>query len=277
MSEVKGVEWLVFDTESVADGELIASVRYPGDGLSPDEAIARYRQELMETHGSDFIPYTFQIPVSVAIGKLDRHLKLVEVVTLDPPEYRPHVITEHFWRGWLSYNKPCLVSFNGRGFDLPLLELAAFRFGISAPAWFNIHQKSWEQSRNRYNTGAHFDLQDFFTNYGATRLNGGLNLVATLIGKPGKMDISGDQVQDLYDEGRIREINDYCRCDVLDTYFIFLRASVLMGKLSLEQEAGLVESARAFLERNTEETPVYGDYLKCWGDWENPWPAHSKK
>jgi 3'-5' exonuclease len=270
-SSSKAVEWLVFDVESVADGNLVASIRYPNEELSPEDAIVRYRAELMEKNGSDFIPYTFQIPVSVAVAKLNKHLQLIDIVTLDDPEYRPHIITEHFWRGWLSYNKPALVSFNGRGFDLPLLELAAFRYGISAPAWFNLDDRAYDQRRNRYNLGSHFDLQDFFTNFGATRLNGGLNLIANLVGKPGKMEVTGDQVQDMHNEGRLSEINDYCRCDVLDTYFIFLRVSVLMGKLTLDEESKLVDDARELLTERSVETPVYESYLSCWGDWKNPW------
>jgi predicted PolB exonuclease-like 3'-5' exonuclease len=270
-SRAPAVEWLVFDVESVADGNLVSAVRYPGENLSPEKAIARYRAELMEQTGSDFVPYTFQLPVSVAVAKLNKHLQLVDIVTLDEPAFRPHVITEHFWRGWLSYNKPTLVSFNGRGFDIPLLELAAFRYGISAPAWFNLDDRTYEQRRNRYNLGSHFDLQEFFTNFGATRLNGGLNLIANLIGKPGKMDVTGNQVQDLYDEGRLAEINDYCRCDVLDTYFIFLRVSVLMGKLTLDEEAKLVDEAQSLLKQRSGETPVYAAYLSGWGNWLNPW------
>ena len=265
------VQWLIFDVESVADGRLVSDIRYPGEGLEPGEAIDRYRRERLEQTGSDFIPYTFQIPVSVAVAKLDKRFQLLDVVALDEPEFRPHEITENFWRGWQSYNKPGLVSFNGRGFDLPLMELAAFRYGISAPAWFNLEDKSWDQRRNRYNIASHFDLQDFFTNFGATRLNGGLNLIAHLIGKPGKMDVTGDQVQDLYDSGKLAEINDYCRCDVLDTYFIFLRASLLMGKLTLDEEEQLVGQTRAWLEARADQVAAYASYLECWGNWANPW------
>ena len=45
------------------------------------------------------------------------------------------------------------MSFNGRGFDLPLLELAAFRYGISIPGWFQTLAKSYDHPRSRYNTG----------------------------------------------------------------------------------------------------------------------------
>ena len=265
------VKYLVFDVESVADGDLISRIRYAGEGLSPEKAIAKYRAELMEKFGNDFIPYTFQLPISIVVAKVDSKFRLTDIVSLDAPEFRPHVIIENFWRGWEGYNKPTLVSFNGRTFDIPLLELAAFRFGLSIPAWFNVASKSFEQFRNRYNVASHLDLHDVLTNYGASRFNGGLNLAANLIGKPGKMSVQGDMVQDLYDDEKFDEINDYCRCDVLDTYFVFLRGAVLIGWINLDQEQQIVEQTKKWLQERAGEAPVYADYLRHWGDWNNPW------
>ena len=267
----QSVRYLIFDVESVADGNLIAKIRYPGDELTADEAIERYRSELLEKYNSEFIPYTFQIPISIAIMKVDQDLRLIDIATLDEPEYRPEVITRHFWQGWEGYHKPTLVSFNGRSFDIPLLELAAFRYGITVADWFNVHDKSFEQKRNRYNIGSHMDLQDMLTNFGATRMTGGLNLVASLLGKPGKMGIAGHMVQDLYNEGQVKRINDYCRCDVLDTYFAFLRFSVLLGRISLDRELELVDSAKDWLEQRADQQPAYAEYLEQWDDWPNPW------
>jgi predicted PolB exonuclease-like 3'-5' exonuclease len=194
-------------------------------------------------------------------------------VALDEPQFRSHVITENFWRGWEAYRRPTLVSFNGRTFDLPLLELAAFRYGLSLPGWFHTTGKSYEQPRNRYNAEAHLDLHDVLTNFGASRFNGGLNLAASLLGKPGKMEIQGHMVQDLYNEGKLREINDYCRCDVLDTYFAFLRTMVLTGQLQLADEQRAVADAKDWLHERTPLYPIYGSYLSRWGDWKNPWPG----
>ena len=162
------------------------------------------------------------------MAKLAADFRLADLVVLDEPQFRPHVITENFWRGWEHYHRPTLVSFNGRGFDLPLLELAAFRYGLSLPGWFQSAGSSAEQPRSRYNIAAHIDLCELLTNFGSTRFNGGLSLAANLLGKPGKMDVHGDMVQDLYNAGRLAEIHDYCRCDVLDTYFVFLRSRVLV-------------------------------------------------
>jgi len=138
------VRYLVFDVESVADGRLVARLRHPGESIEPQEAVRRYRDELMQKYESDFIPYTYQVPVSVAVAKVNARLELIDLVVLDPPEFRPHVITENFWRGWESYRRPTLVSFNGRGFDIPLLELAAFRFGLQVPGWFQTKTKTYD-------------------------------------------------------------------------------------------------------------------------------------
>jgi predicted PolB exonuclease-like 3'-5' exonuclease len=265
------VRYLVFDIESVADGNLISKVRYPEKNFSPDEALREYTSELVEKRGSEFIPYTYHIPVSITVGKVDDHFNLLDIVTLDAPEYRPHLMTKHFWDGWKAYKQPSLISFNGRSFDLPLLELAAYRYGISIPEWFNIYGKSWEQPRARYNQVAHLDLQDILTNFGATRLSGGLNLCANIIGAPGKMGVAGHMVQQLYVDGKLEEINDYCRCDVIDTYLVFLRTAVVMGQITLEEQMEKVSNTQSWLEANSEQHPVYGEYLKSCSNWENPW------
>lgn len=267
----ESIRYLVFDIESIADGELVSRLRYPGEGLSAQQAVARYREELMEKWGNDFIPYTFHLPISVVIAKVDADFQLVDLVALDEPECRPHRITEKFWRGWERYGCPTWVSFNGRTFDMPLMELAAFRYGVSTAKWFDIGGKSFENPRNRFNIGAHWDLHDMLTNFGASRFTGGLNLAANVLGKPGKLDVEGSMVQDLYDQGDLARINDYCRCDVLDTYFVFLRANVMVGRLSLEDEQRLVATTKTWLTEQVDAMPIYAAYLDGWGDWQNPW------
>ena len=271
LADQEPVRYLIFDIESVADGALVAKVRYPGESLSPEQAVARYRAELLEQRGTDFIPYTFQMPVSVVVAKVSAAFELLDLIALDEPEWRPHIITEHFWRGWQRYQRPTLVSFNGRTFDMPLMELAAFRFGLSIPTWFETKARTYEQPRNRYNSRYHLDLHDLLTNYGASRFNGGLNLAANLLGKPGKIDVQGDMVQDLFDQGKLVEINNYCRCDVLDTYFVFLRSMVLLGDLDLDGEQQLVTQTKTWLEQRASQQVALSTYLENWGDWRNPW------
>ena len=264
-------KYFVFDIESVADGALVSRLRYPGEDLTPEKAIARYRGELQAENGKDFIPYTFQLPVSLVIAKLGKDLSLQDLVALDEQESRPHEIVKKFWEGWRRYQRPRLVSFNGRGFDMPLLELCAFRYGIQIPDWFAEDARNFDQPRYRYNTAAHFDLHEWLTNSGASRFNGGLSLAANLIGKPGKMEVAGHMVQELWDAGKKAEIHDYCRSDVLDTYFVFLRSRVVAGDIDIKREHALIEQARRWIEDKAGECPGLARYLAAWGEWKSPW------
>jgi hypothetical protein len=258
------VRYLIFDIETVGDGDLIRKVRYPDESLSPREAIQRYRSQLLEETGRDVLPLTFVLPVSVAVAKVSADYRLLDIQVVDAPEFRPQEIVRRFWQGWQHYGRPTLVSFNGRTYDVPVMEMAAFRLGISLPAWFNVDSRSFEQCRNRYNQESHLDLQELLTNYGAFRLSGGLNLLANLIGKPGKSGIDGSQVQSLYDEGRADLINNYCRCDVLDTYFVFLRCQLLLGRITAQDEQVLTEQVRTWLQQQAVQTQAFAEYLETW-------------
>jgi 3'-5' exonuclease len=256
-TSVPATAFLIIDTESVPDGSLVSRVKYPGENLSADEAIQRAQAEAKELSltGSDFLPVTYQYPVSICVLRLATDFTIQALSALDAPEYRPERMVHDFWRGVAHY-KAKLVTFNGRGFDLPLLELAAFRFGCSARDYFY-------NSRNRYN-GNHIDLFDWMSNYGASRLTGGLNLLAKLVGKPGKMDIAGDQVYAMHKAGQLRAINDYCMCDTLDTYFVFLRTRVMVGELTRELEKVLTHRAHSWLASKAEENPALRQYLANW-------------
>ena len=258
------LKYLLFDVESIPDGALIANTKYPDRGYTPSQAISMFRQELLDESGKDFIPFTYHVPVSLVIAKIREDFSLVEIVSLDEPEHRPEQITKAFWLGWEKYSHPTWVTFNGRSFDIPLMELSAYRYGISVPAWFNLYDRTYSQNRNRYNLEAHLDLHEVLTNFGSTWFRGGLNLAASILKKPGKIDVQGDMVLDLHAQGKFHEISEYCRCDCLDTYFVFLRLHVLMGKLTLEQEQELTKSTREMLERESDKHLGYRTYLEAW-------------
>jgi predicted PolB exonuclease-like 3'-5' exonuclease len=255
--------FLVFDTESVPDGRLLARVKYPRENLTPEEAIARAQAEAREQSrdGSDFLPVTFQVPIAVCVLRVATDFTIQSLTCLDAPHFRTPEIVRQFWRGVAHYSGAKLVTFNGRGFDLPLMELAAFDHGCSARHYFY-------NSRNRYN-GNHIDLLDWLSSYGAYRLAGGLSMMARRAagGRPagcGKMDVAGNQVYDMYREGRLREINDYCMFDTLDTYFVFLRTRILWGDLTLEEEQALARRARGWLGAKAAELPALHQYLDTW-------------
>jgi 3'-5' exonuclease len=263
--------FIVTDTESVPDGKLLCKAKYPGEGIGPEEAVSRAQAEAKDRSqvGSDFLPVSFQYPVAVCVLVAGPDFGLQGLKCLDAPQFRTREIVEAFWNGLATYKEKRkrvqLVTFNGRSFDLPLLELAAFRYGLRCGYDY------FDSSRNRYG-GGHLDLMEWLTNFGASRgLAGGMNLLAKLLGKPGKMEVAGDQVYAMHQAGRTKEINDYCMFDTLDTYFVFLRTRVMTGDLSLAQEHQLTLRARDWLQDRASEIPALRQYLDNWGDWE-PWP-----
>jgi len=264
ISDYENVRYLLFDIESVADPNLTAAIRHPDGDVEPDEAVRLYREELMEKKGSDFIPYSFQFPVSLALAKVRDDYSLAGTGLLRFEDGGPGRLTKNFWDGWMFYRKPTLVTFNGRSFDVPLLEQMALRYAIPIPDWFALGTKTYDQPRNRYNIGAHLDLCDILTNFGATHYTGGLNLAAKVIKHPGKMGNHGDMVQDLFNERKFQEIHDYCRCDVLDTYFLFLRLMTLTGRIASKEEKELAQEALNQIKEEARTIPALKEYLEAW-------------
>ncbi|MGL4421541.1 MAG: 3'-5' exonuclease, partial [Gemmataceae bacterium] len=106
--------------------------------------------------------------------------------------------------------------------------------------------------------------QEFFSNKGSVPMNGGLNLFAKMLGLPGKMDTDGSEVLRMHQAGQLQAINDYCLCDTLDTYFVFVRSRVMTGDLPKADEARVVAAARQFLQDETARFPVLTKYLAAW-------------
>ncbi|HPJ39604.1 MAG TPA: 3'-5' exonuclease [Spirochaetota bacterium] len=263
------VKYLVFDIESVPDAKLIKKVKYPDQVIDDEAAVRKFQEEVLAlTSGATtFIPVTFQYPLCICIAKVRSDFTIADIVSLDEPKFRPSEMTDLFWRGVeKQYGNAALVTFNGRGFDVPLMELMAFRYGITAQR----HLKDKFGSRYRFGT-KHIDLHDWLSNFNAIRMTGGLNLLAKVLGKPGKMETKGDEVYDLYLKGEMAQINDYCYHDVLDTYFVFLRTRVMLGELSITREQELVKTAKSFIEEKSSSVEALKLYLENWGDWD-PWP-----
>jgi hypothetical protein len=241
-------------------------VRYAEEGLTTTEAVERARAEALEKSDgkSDFVAASFCYPVAVCVARVAADFSLQAITCLDAPRFRPAHIVADFWRGLARY-QATLVSFNGRGFDLPVLELAAFRFGITARGHFD------DRFGRRYRYGtSHLDLNDWLSNHGACPISGGLNLLSKLLGKPGKMSVTGHDVWGLHCAGHVDAINNYCMFDVLDTFFVFLRTRVMTGELDLATEQDRVAKANQWIISQLDVHPHLRQYLDNWGDWA-PW------
>ena len=246
--------YLVYDIETVVDKPMLNRVSYMGLGLSDEDAYAKELEMLnAQEAGRSFVNPSFHQPVAIVGLALDETCAIQKLAVLGEGSLASRV--GKFWSVF-SESRPVLVDFNGKGFDLRVLELWAYRLGIALPDFYFAKFGP----RTRYNLDAHLDLHEFLSNHGAIRFKGGLNLFAKLLGFPGKLDVTGDQVQALYDAGKLFEIEDYCMGDVMDTYFVFLRVQVVRGVLSLDQEKRLIDEARLFMERFAAET----GYLKAY-------------
>jgi predicted PolB exonuclease-like 3'-5' exonuclease len=235
------MRFAVLDIETRIDKRLLRDSLYANQHLDEEQAYLRMREELND----GFFPTSLHVPISIVVGNVGENHVLEAVETLAATQYSEAALVREFWRRAENFTG-CLVTFNGRGFDLPVLELQALRHGISVPSHFRRHRSG----------GNHLDLQDFLTNRGEFRIRGGLNLLLKSIGMPGKTDIAGAQVQELYDRGRLEEIHRYCRCDVIQTYFLFLRVELMRGHLDQAgYQAAADASARFLAEIGTGPAP----------------------
>lgn len=223
------MKYVVFDVETRIDKALLRAIYFPGEALSDDEAYHRVRHQLRAEHGNDFIPLSFHVPISIAWGSVDDTLVLTSVETLALPARDETALVREFWQRMTQLTCP-LVSFSGRQFDLPVLELRALHLGLAVPKYFNDRQSA----RTRY-SDRHYDLYEFASNYGAYRIRGGLNLLAKLVGLPGKTDVAGEDVQRLWEAGDLDAIDRYCRSDVVQTYFLLLRIERLRGRITADE------------------------------------------
>lgn len=242
--------YAVFDVETRVDKALLNRVYHHGEALSDDDAYERHRAELKRRRGSDFFPITFHIPISIAVGMAGDDHVLHSVESLAHGDYSEEKLVREFWMRADRF-AGTLVTFNGRRFDLPVLELAALRHGIAAPHYFSDSSNV----RKRYADDRHLDLLDFISNYGAIALSGGLNLLLKMIGMPGKTDVEGSRVQELYESGRLDDIDRYCRDDVAQTYFLFLRVELMRGRIDEAKYRAAFDASKNFLGTAAQVNP----------------------
>jgi predicted PolB exonuclease-like 3'-5' exonuclease len=197
--------FLVLDIETIPDAELYAPAQ-PSPGTE-----------------RTFPPIFACKPVVIGVMWLDENLLCKKAGTIGEGKDEGGMLADfaEFMAKW----EPTLVTWNGRGFDLPVLMLRSLRYGVSAP-WY--YRKSGY--RYRYSTERHIDLCDVLADHGATRMTS-LHGAARLIGLPGKEGVDGSQVEALFRTGQLEALRGYCLSDVAQTAFLFLRYRLLAGLL----------------------------------------------
>lgn len=242
---------LVFDIETIPDLNAGRKL-YALEGLSDeDTASALFALRRAKT-GNDFLPHYLQqiVAISLVISKEQK----INVWSLGDEQSDEKELIQRFFAGIEKYT-PTLVSWNGCGFDLPVLHYRALLHGISAPIYWECGDKQqmfrWNNYLNRFHY-RHLDLMDVLASY-QNKAFAPLDDIATLLGLPGKMGMNGGQVWKEYLQGNIKAIRDYCETDVLNTYGIYLRFELIRGILKPVEYECALEQLQSYLHSETDK------------------------
>ena len=251
---------LAFDIETIPD---VAGIRrlhgLPAD--LPDREVAEIAFQRRRTQtGSDFLPP--QLHKVVVISCVFRSDEGIKVFSLEGQEAD---VIQRFYEGIEKF-VPQLVSWNGGGFDLPVLNYRALIHGVTAPMFWEAGDENRDFRYNnylsRYHT-RHLDLMDVLAMY-QPRNNAPLDDVAQLAGLPGKIGIGGARVWETWLAGDIAKIRDYCEADTANTYLLFLRYQLLKGVFSKDVYQKEIKILRSYLQEQNK--PHWHEFLQLWNE-----------
>lgn len=252
---------LVFDIETIPDVAGLRVLNNHLESMSDAEVAAAAFTARREKTGSDFLQHHLHRVAAISCAFRDN--EGFRVRSLGMQEDQEQKLIHDFFRIIDKYT-PQLVSWNGGGFDLPVLHYRAMINGVTASRYWEMGEDDrdfkWNNYLSRYHT-RHLDLMDLLALY-TGRANAPLDELAKLCGFPGKLGVDGSQVWALYQEGRLGEIRDYCETDVVNTYLMYCRFLLMRGVLTptaYEAEMELVKNALAALDG-----PHWTEYLAAW-------------
>ncbi len=249
---------LVFDIETVPDVAGIRRLEDLPDSLSDAEVAEHAFAARREKTGADFLPHYLQRVVAISCVFRDR--AGLRVRSLGTPEDGEAALIQSFYRVIEKYT-PQLVSWNGGGFDLPVLHYRALVHGIAAPRYWDLGEDDrefkWNNYISRYHS-RHTDLMDVLAMYQA-RANAPLDALAKLCGFPGKLGMDGAHVWTAFREGRIEEIRNYCETDVVNTYLLYCRFQLMRGAFSPNEYADEIVFVKQSLAQ--ESATHWAEYL----------------
>jgi len=252
---------LVFDIETIPDVDLGRRL-YNLEGLSEEQVAKAMFTLRRNATGGEFL--SLEQHRVVAISCVLRSREGLRVWSLGDPSSTEAELIERFYDGIEKFT-PDLVSWNGSGFDLPVLHYRALRAGIQATRYW---QTGDDDSAFRYNNylsrfhWRHTDLMDVLSGF-QSRARVSLENAACLLGLPGKLGFSGAQVWGAWLAGDLVRIRRYCETDVLNTYLVYLRFDLMRGRLTPERHAEELEKVKDLLRAGKE--PHFAEFLHAWG------------
>ena len=258
---------LVFDIESIPDVAGLRTLRQMDPG-SDDAAV--YEAEIADRTArgkGDFMPlYLQRVLVISCVFRNAEGLRVHSLVDREAggASQEGRVIQQFF--NMIERHAPQLVSWNGGGFDLPVLHYRGMRHGVVASKYWDMGEDDREHRYNNYISRYHLrhvDLMDLLALYQG-RANAPLDAMAKLCGFPGKLGMDGSQVFHAYKQGRTDEIRRYCETDVMNTYLLYCRFQQMRGGFSeaeYEREIALVRETLGGIDETH-----WREYLAAWPD-----------
>ena len=256
---------LVFDIETIPDVAGYRALQGLPDSLTDhDVAEIAFHQRRAKT-GSDFMPLHLQKVVAISCtlrseiaGKASFKVWSIGKAGDDEKE-----LIQRFFDGIEKFT-PTQVSWNGSGFDLPVLNYRGLLHGVTAARFWDQGEEDrdfkWNNYISRYHA-RHTDLMDLLAMY-QPRGAAPLDALAKLCGFPGKLGMDGSAVWGAYQDGKLAEIRNYCETDVVNTYLVWLRFQKIRGVLDDAGHAREVALVRTTLEGMGE--PHWKEYLAAW-------------
>ena len=252
---------LVFDIETVPDldaGRKLYSLQGLSDADTAEAMFALRRNKV----GHDFLAHHLQkiVAISLVLAKSDQ----VTVWSLGDETASEAELIQRFFSG-IEKHTPTLVSWNGNGFDLPVLHYRALFHRITAPTyWENGEHNStfrWSNYLNRFHY-RHLDLMDVLSGY-QNKAFAPLDEIAHLLGFPGKIGMHGNQVHQEYLTGNLTKIRNYCETDVLNTYGVYLHFEHMRGTLSSDELQTAIANLVQYLTAESHKTH-FAEFLQHW-------------
>ena len=252
---------LVFDIETVPDIAGMRVLYMLDDNVSDHDVAEMAFQMRRQKTGSDFIQHHLQ--KVAAISCVLREGDTFKVWSLGGLDDDEGSIIQRFFDGIDKYT-PQLVSWNGGGFDLPVLHYRGLIHGVQCARYWDMGEDDkdfkWNNYISRYHA-RHLDLMDLLAMY-TGRANAPLDELAKLIGFPGKLGMDGSKVWEAFEQGKLAEIRNYCETDVVNTYLVYMRFQMMRGQLTRVRYDKECELVRSTLSKSDESH--WKEYLAAW-------------
>ncbi len=254
---------LVFDIETVPDVKGLRILQGLDASVSDWEVAEMAFQQRRQSTGSDFVQHHLQRVVAIScVLREGNHFNVWSLGELGEDEGS---LIQCFFDIIDKYT-PQLVSWNGGGFDLPVLHYRGLIHGVQCARYWDMGEDDrefkWNNYLGRYHT-RHLDLMDLLARY-TGRANAPLDDLAKLMGFPGKLGMDGSRVWASYQQGDLSEIRNYCETDVANTYLVYARFQMMRGVLTPDAYKKECAFVRAALEKYP--LPHWQAFLAAWPD-----------